>query len=126
MCFFNTAPKQHNRIEPDSGSLFAAFEGSVNATTFTCNLFDSSGYKQHPTFWMLTNLQGSTDLQPVSSSAVSNRFYIHNHTNIHQNNLIDHRMMVLNLTADLDGVIVFCGSIDEPKLANFTLKIYRK
>ena len=33
---------------------------------------------------------------------------------------------VLNLTSDLDGKMVYCGTNEKTKLANFTLRIYRK
>ena len=35
-------------------------------------------------------------------------------------------LTVLNLTSNLDGVTICCGTEEEPELANFTLRVYRK
>ena len=36
------------------------------------------------------------------------------------------RLTVLNMTSELDDVILYCGTGAQPRQANFTLKIYRK
>ena len=38
----------------------------------------------------------------------------------------ENSLTVTNLTSDLDGVIIYCGTGVQPRQANFTLRIYRK
>ena len=38
--------------------------------------------------------------------------------------LFDNKLTILNWTAELDGVIVYCGTGQDRKQANFTLRIY--
>lgn len=43
-----------------------------------------------------------------------------------ENVTYNNQLTVLNLTSELDEVIVFCGTGQQQALANFTLRIYRK
>ena len=38
--------------------------------------------------------------------------------------LFDNKLTILNWAAELDGVIVYCGTGQDPQQASFTLKIY--
>ena len=45
---------------------------------------------------------------------------------IRENPIIKDDIVRMNLTSDLDGVAVHCGTEDEAKKINFTLRVYRK
>lgn len=98
----------------------------MNVTTFTCNIFSPNHDEQQETIWRLKNSQGNPNLQPISNSTISSMFLIHVNRDIHDDNFMDYKLTVQNLTSDLDGVIVYCGTEQEPEFANFTLRIYRK
>ena len=126
IALFNAVLKHSTKVDPESGSLLASLEGSVNTTTFTCNIFSPTHIEQQMTIWRLKNLQGNPELQPISNCTASSMFLIHVNRDVWDDNFKDYKLTVQNLTSDLDGVIVYCGTEQEPELANFTLRIYRK
>ena len=69
------------------------------------------------TRWNLENFRGRPGFQSVLNAAPE-LFRISGDTS--------NRLTILNLTRELDEVRVFCGSGTQLRLANFTLKIYRK
>ena len=101
------------QTDPTSGSVIAGLKGS--SATITCNVFSPEDREELPTVWHLQNLQGSSDLQSVSDNGVSSMFTIR-----------DGVMTISSFAPPLDGVVVFCGTDEEPRLANFTLRIIRK
>ena len=104
--------------------MVANFEGALNATTVTCNVTDEFGNRAI-TSWSLGNfrvpgIQGySLGLAPElfllggdPIPGVSDASY-------------DNEMTILNLTSELDRVMLYCGVGGELQ-ANVTLRIYRK
>lgn len=106
--------------EPASGSVITDLEGSVNGTSITCNIFSAEKW---PIVWHLQNVQGNPDIQPLSDSA--NMFVVHNDSDLHSGSH-SFKLTILNSTSTLDGVVVFCGTAERPRLANFTIRIIRK
>ena len=47
-----------------------------------------------------------------------------NSSQLSYNGHLKNKLTILNLTAYHDGEKVYCGTEDEPELANFTLRIY--
>ena len=103
--------------------MIANFEGTVNATTLTCNITDE-GF-QLSTQWTLGNFgEGGSDLQSVTRAPVL--FSISGDVTSDPRITFQNRLTILNLTYELDGVVVYCGTSEELQQANFTLKVYRK
>ena len=51
---------------------------------------------------------------------------IHNEVFFIHGGILNTKLTILTLSSNLDGVLVYCGTEDEPLIANFTLRIYRK
>ena len=104
------------------------FEGTLNAATINCNI--SNEGRQISTQWNLRNYGpgDSSSLVAVSNAAGAAKLIdiggdpIPGFEGVTYNN----QLTVLNLTSELDKVIVFCGTGQQQTLANFTLRIYRK
>ena len=111
------------QVDPPSGSVVADFEGTVNAATLTCNVTDEFGNRA-VTSWDLGNFRGvsrqgfTIDLAPDLFRVGGDR--IPGAPNF----TYDNQMTILNLTSELDQVIVFCGLSTAE--AEFILRIYRK
>ena len=110
--------------DPTSGSLIADFEGTLNATTITCNVTNSQG-TQITTQWSLENFRGSAGLQTINNAAPE-LFEITGDPIPGTMFTFENRLTVSNLVRDLDNVTVFCGTGVTPQQANFVLRIYRK
>ena len=111
-------------VDPPSGSVIADFEGTLNATTFRCNI--SHGGIQVGTQWSIENFGGNPSLQTVSNAA-SDLFEFGG--DLRPESTTDtfiNRITVLNFTSDLDNAIVYCGTGAQRRQANFMLRIYRK
>ena len=111
-------------VSPLNGSIIADFEGALNTTTLMCDVLVNDGTLQITTQWNIENFRGSTGLQVLPPD--ENLFLLtgdelpsdpiftaHNH------------LVLLNLTSELDGVTIYCGTGRLPQLANFNLRIYR-
>ena len=105
-------------VDPPSGSVTANFEGSLNATTLTCNITNEG--VQIPTFWSVANFQGVAGRQPLGTLRDQNLLLILRRESFF------HQVIVTNWTSEVDGVIVLCGTGTEPTQANLTLRLYRK
>ena len=79
-----------------------------------CNVFSDN--QQVTTVWN-TGTTSSRIIQPLSQSSAS----LWVSTDVYATKLDIH-----TLASDLDNVIVYCGTEENPKLANFTLRIYSK
>ena len=102
--------------EPENGTIVTDFEGSVNATTFICNIFDPISSEQQTTVWRLQR-PGNVTLENVSNSDLSiTPDDSHKYS----------QLTVRNLTSKLDGVTLYCGTEIEVNLASFSLRINRK
>ena len=96
--------------------MLADFEGTLNAATIQCNVTSTQG-TQITTQWQLRNFRGN----PMDTSIINAPAGLFAFSGFYEN-----RLTVLNLTDELDKVIVFCGTGLKPEGANFTLRIYRK
>ena len=104
-------------IDPPSGSVIANFEGTLNATTLTCNV-TNEGF-QISTFWSVANYQGVAGTQTVNSLNRPDLFLIGGGSFINQ-------LTITNWTSEVDGVTVFCGIGSDLEQANVLIRIYRK
>lgn len=107
----------YSDFNPPSGSVLADIEGAVNFTTLSCTIF-SEDNMMRTVMWSVM-FKGDTDPQALTDSKI---FLIHG--DLQEGVSFQNKLTVLNLTPELDGVIVCCGTEEEPKLANFTLRIY--
>lgn len=98
------------------------FEGTPNATTITCNITVDGG-NQITTQWNVGNFRrgGPDSLQGVSNSTL---FSVGGDPVPNTTFLFENELTVVNFAAELDGVVVYCGSGQEPRQASFTLRIY--
>lgn len=108
---------------PSSGTLLADNLGTMNFAIINCSILSYS--KSVSVLWSLRNI--STDHR-VDNNTAPELFYIEEEvTNITRRNFFTQsHFIILNLTSDLDGVVVFCGTHEEPKVANFSLRVYCK
>ena len=103
--------------------MIANFEGAFNVATLTCNV-TNEGF-QISTQWTLGNFrEGGSELQSVTSAPEF--FSISGDVTSDPRITFQNRLTILNLTYELDGVVVYCGTSEELQQANFTLKVYRK
>ena len=109
-------------VDPPSGSVIANFEGTLNVTTLTCNI--SNNGQQVSTQWNLMG-SGSQDLVPIVEG--SELFLISGDPDPTDARFsLRNRLTILNLTSELDGVIVYCGTRAQPRKANFRLRLFSK
>ena len=109
--------------DPPSDSIIANFEGTPNATTITCNVSRSDISAQITTQWNVGNFRGGPDsLQAVSIAPAL--FFVGGDPIPNTNFLYDNELTILNWAAELDGVIVYCGTGQDPQQASFSLRIY--
>ena len=99
--------------------MFTALEGSMNSTSFACNIFHPIDSEQQNTVWRLQKPKSNAS-EFIFYSNLSSMFRAPNDS--YKNN----KLIVHNLTSELDGVTIFCGDEVEIKLAFFTLKINRE
>ena len=104
--------------------MIANFEGTQNATTITCNVTNPEG-AQVSTQWNLGNFRGATNLVGISNAAPE-LFEIDGDPIPGFSATYSNRITISNLTSVLDKVLVFCGTGQWPRAANFTLRIYCK
>ena len=105
--------------EPENGTMFTDLEGSMNSTSFTCNIFHTIDSEQQNTVWRLQKPKSKAS-EFIFYSNLSSMFHAPNDS--YKNN----KLIVHNLTSELDGVTIFCENEVEIKLAFFTLKINRE
>ena len=112
---------------PPSGSVIANFEGTLNATTINCSVTNSQG-AQITTQWTLTNFGGDeSDAFIFTLNNVAPELFSFSGDPIPGFNLTyQNSLTITNMTSDLDGVIIYCGTGKQFQQANFTLRIYRK
>ena len=104
-------------VRPQNGSVIVGLEGASNTATLNCSIVTD---KNISLFWSLQYLNGTQ----VLSSAAPDLFNIT--TSDNRSSYIQSYFQILNLTSDLDGVKVFCGTNGEYQPASFTYRIYRK
>jgi hypothetical protein len=107
-------------IDPPSGSVVANFEGSLNATTLTCNI--SHEGSQRFTFWSIANFRGIAGIQSLGTLRDQN---LPLQLMLRMDSFFN-QVIVTNWTTELDQVIIFCGLGSQRTQANITLRLYRK
>ena len=112
-------------VDPPSGSVIANFEGTLNATTINCSVTNSQGIRVN-TQWTLTNFGGDLDALFTLNNIAPELFSFSGDPIPGFNITYMNSLTVTNLTSDLDGVIIYCGTGLQSQQANFTLRIYRK
>ena len=104
--------------------MVANFEGTLNATTVTCNVTDEFGNRAI-TSWSLGNFRGAA-IQGYSLGLAPELFLLGgDQIPSFPSATYDNQMTILNLTSELDRVVLYCGVGGELQ-ANVTLRIYRK
>ena len=109
---------------PPSGSVIANFEGTVNNTIITCNVTNSRR-TQITTQWNLENFGNAAPGVLVSIVNAPKLFEVGGDPRP-DSGTYENQLTVLNLTRELDEVIVYCGLGAYPRQANFLLRLYSK
>ena len=111
-------------VDPPSGSVIANFEGTVNATTLSCNITNEGS--QVSTQWSIENFRDAPS-RFISDNLAPELFsFSGDPIPTVPNFTYRNRLTVLNWTSELDRVTVFCGTGADPEQANFVFRIYRK
>ena len=105
--------------------MIADFEGTVNATTLTCNVTNSEG-SQTTTSWFVRNFRGFSNLQGITDSFVPELFSVDGDPRTGLSITFRNRLTITNLTSELDEVTVYCGTGQNREQANFVLRVYSK
>lgn len=110
---------------PLSGSLLVDYCGAKNFTTLNCSILTSS--RPVHIVWSVQHLRNNSAILMVEDNTEPELFYIVESVKTASQNFFSQSYFtILNLTSELDGVIVYCGTKEEPKIANFSLRIYCK
>ena len=110
--------------DPPSGSVVGNFEGAINAITVTCNVTDQLGNRAINT-WSVGNFRGA-QLRGFDLNLAPELFLVGGDPiPSFPSATYDNQMTILNLTSELDHVVLYCG-LGGKLEANFTLRIYRK
>ena len=106
--------------------MIADFEGTLNVATLTCNVTTAGGIPL-PTSWSVADFRGLSRLQTVLDSFAPELFSLSGNP-LPNNRAINsmNQLTIVNLTSDLDGVTVFCGTGAMLQQAAFFLRVYRK
>ena len=102
-----------SNFDPPSGSVLPDIEGTINFTTLSCVIV--SGNMNRTVVW---SIQSLSDKEITQINNSKEGFLIHGS--------LQNKLTVQNLTSNLDGAVLYCGTEQEPQLANFTIRIYRK
>ncbi len=102
-----------SHFDPPSGSVLPGFEGIINFTSLNCLI--ASGDMNRTVVWSI-KFNNSKVSQQIDYS--KEEFLIYNS--------LQTKLIVQNLTANLDGAVLYCGTEQEPELGNFTLRIFRE
>ena len=112
------------QVSPDSGSTIAGFEGTLDAATLTCNITVGN---QISTTWSVGNFRGVAGTQTIGVNFATELFSIGGDPDPNNPGLTYlNQLTILNLTSELDGVMVFCGTGATLEQALFLLRVYRK
>ena len=101
-----------SNFDPPSGSVLPGIETAVNFTTISCDIV--SGDMNRAVVWSIK----FSDKEILQITKSDWPYFIHGS--------LQNKLTVKNLTSNLDGAMLYCGTEREPQLANFTLRIYRK
>ena len=118
------------KADPPSGSEISNFEGTVNATTLTCNITNDQTGNQEITSWLIGNFRGVLEVRNILADLAPDLFLfsgdpVPSNPNYHFIN----QLTILRWTSELDEVMLYCGGAGAAaryRQANFTLRVYRK
>ena len=110
-------------VDPPTGTLIVNFEGTLeNAVTITCNI--TNGVNQIGTQWSIENFRNSPNLISLPSNNIP-EIAIDGDLRP-SGSTFRNRLTISALTSQLDGVIIHCGTGEQPRQANYPVRIYRK
>ena len=113
-------------IDLPTGDIVANFEGAVNDTTLMCNVTGDSDIQIRST-WSVRNFRGVSGLQPVGIADPQHNVFLISGDPIPGFDItFNNRITILNWTALLDRVELFCGSGSDLDQAGVTLRVYSK
>ena len=113
-------------VSPDSGTTIANFEGTLNAITLTCNVtFQTT---QISTTWSVGSFQGVEGPQVIDQNLGTELLFETGGDPDPNNPGLTYlnQFTILNLTTELDGVTIFCGTGGDLQQAQFLLRVYSK
>ena len=116
-----------NFVDPPSGSVIASFEGTANVTTILCNV-SFSGI-QATTRWSIENFRDTHGLQNIASNLLDTGLFMISGDPIPDdpwNSTFENQLTISNLTSELDGLTLYCGTGAMARQANFNFRIYRR
>ena len=96
-------------MDPPSGSVIANFVGALNAITINCSVTNSQGARIS-TGWTLINFGGSDAIFTPNNTASPELFGFSGDSVPGFHFTYENSLAITNLTSDLDGVIVYCGT----------------
>ena len=117
------------QTHPPSGSVIADFEGTVNVTTLNCNITIISNEQgiQVVTAWNIANFRGVSAVTGLLLNTAPEIFeFGGDPIPASPQFTYLNRLTILQLTSELDGTIIYCGTGQDPEQASFILRIYRK
>lgn len=102
------------------------FEGTLNATTITCNIVNSSR-NQDKTVWSISNFRGVSSFRVLGDDTAPEIFLFSGDPipGAGPIQTYRNRLTVLVLSSDLDHVIISCGNNTLPVQVHFAFRIYR-
>ena len=110
---------------PLSGTLLADDLGTENFTASNCSILSNN--KPISILWSSENFRNVSSNQTIDNKTAPELFYVEEVIKSTSENFFTlSRLTILNLTSDFDGVIVFCGTSEDLKMANFSLRVYCK
>ena len=113
-------------LDPSNGSVIVDFEGSINATTITCDVVTTTGNHIN-TEWSIINFRELSSFRTLSDITAPEIFLFSGDPipGTVPNQTYRNRLTVLVLSNDLDQVTIFCGSSTFPTLAQVSFRVYR-
>ena len=115
-------------IDPPTGTLIVNFEGTLeNAVTITCNITHiiQNVVTQIGTQWSIENFRNSPDLISLPSDNIP-EITIDGDLRPSGLSTFRNRLTISALTSQLDGVMILCGTGEQPRQANYPIRVYRK
>jgi hypothetical protein len=111
-------------VDPPTGTLIANFEGTLeNAVTISCNI--THNLIQIGTAWSIENFGNSPTLRSLPNDNIP-EITIDGDLRPSGSSTFRNRLIISVLTSQLDGVIIYCGTGEDPRQANYPVRVYRE